>query len=179
MEGFTPCGSIVLLMMFSRWSQLSFVVYRCNIFFAAICCFSRWLFLITALFLNKSSQGPSFLPTGKGSQVAKKNLSNIVAAKTIKVQSVLLMLGAIFSVRWTIFISFCSFLLLSPSAVGLQAGIIVSYGFKIHGGCTECFSAMIRVLTQSILNVFSISGYKNWLLDLEEGKKIKPPKLSV
>ncbi|XP_038579550.1 nephrocystin-4 isoform X3 [Micropterus salmoides] len=30
-------------------------------------------------------QGPSFLPTGKGSQVAKKNLSNIVAAKTIKV----------------------------------------------------------------------------------------------
>ncbi|KAM7410975.1 hypothetical protein PAMA_021103 [Pampus argenteus] len=30
-------------------------------------------------------QGPSFLPTGKGSQLAKKNLSNIVAAKTIKV----------------------------------------------------------------------------------------------
>ncbi|TKS77236.1 Nephrocystin-4 [Collichthys lucidus] len=30
-------------------------------------------------------QGPSFLPTGKGSQMAKKNLSNIVAAKTIKV----------------------------------------------------------------------------------------------
>ncbi|KAI3357106.1 hypothetical protein L3Q82_015577 [Scortum barcoo] len=30
-------------------------------------------------------QGPSFLPTGKGSQVAKKNLSNIVVAKTIKV----------------------------------------------------------------------------------------------
>ncbi|XP_040008385.1 nephrocystin-4 isoform X2 [Xiphias gladius] len=30
-------------------------------------------------------QGPSFLPAGKGSQVAKKNLSNIVAAKTIKV----------------------------------------------------------------------------------------------
>ncbi|XP_030279502.1 nephrocystin-4 [Sparus aurata] len=32
-----------------------------------------------------SPQGPSFLPTGKGSQVAKKNLSNIVAAKTVKV----------------------------------------------------------------------------------------------
>ncbi|XP_029292047.1 nephrocystin-4 isoform X2 [Cottoperca gobio] len=32
-----------------------------------------------------SLQGPSFLPTGKGSQVAKKTLSNIVAAKTIKV----------------------------------------------------------------------------------------------
>ncbi|XP_034731405.1 nephrocystin-4 isoform X2 [Etheostoma cragini] len=30
-------------------------------------------------------QGPSFLPTGKGSQVAKKNLSSMVAAKTIKV----------------------------------------------------------------------------------------------
>ncbi|XP_047466710.1 nephrocystin-4-like isoform X2 [Mugil cephalus] len=30
-------------------------------------------------------QGPSFLPTGKGSQVAKKNLSNIISAKTIKV----------------------------------------------------------------------------------------------
>ncbi|XP_062419560.1 nephrocystin-4 isoform X3 [Pungitius pungitius] len=30
-------------------------------------------------------QGPSFQPTHKGSQVAKKNLSNIVAAKTIKV----------------------------------------------------------------------------------------------
>ncbi|XP_059189932.1 nephrocystin-4 [Centropristis striata] len=30
-------------------------------------------------------QGPSFPPTGKGSLVAKKNLSNIVAAKTIKV----------------------------------------------------------------------------------------------
>ncbi|XP_053173093.1 nephrocystin-4 [Scomber japonicus] len=30
-------------------------------------------------------QGPSFLPSGKGSQMAKKNLSNIVAAKTIKV----------------------------------------------------------------------------------------------
>ncbi|XP_074538441.1 nephrocystin-4 [Halichoeres trimaculatus] len=30
-------------------------------------------------------QGPSFLPTGKGFRVAKKNLSNIVAAKTIKV----------------------------------------------------------------------------------------------
>ncbi|XP_008278421.1 nephrocystin-4 [Stegastes partitus] len=30
-------------------------------------------------------QGPSFLPTGKGSQVAKKNLSNIIAAKTVKV----------------------------------------------------------------------------------------------
>ncbi|XP_068613977.1 nephrocystin-4-like [Brachionichthys hirsutus] len=30
-------------------------------------------------------QGPSFLPRGKGSQMAKKNLSNIVAAKTIKV----------------------------------------------------------------------------------------------
>ncbi|XP_068454179.1 nephrocystin-4 isoform X2 [Clinocottus analis] len=30
-------------------------------------------------------QGPSFQPTGKGSQAAKKNLSNIVAAKTIKV----------------------------------------------------------------------------------------------
>ncbi|XP_070825596.1 nephrocystin-4 [Chaetodon trifascialis] len=30
-------------------------------------------------------QGPSFLPTGKGSQVAKKNLPNIVSAKTIKV----------------------------------------------------------------------------------------------
>ncbi|XP_040922087.1 nephrocystin-4 [Toxotes jaculatrix] len=30
-------------------------------------------------------QGPSFLPPGKGSQVAKRNLSNIVAAKTIKV----------------------------------------------------------------------------------------------
>ncbi|XP_037629345.1 nephrocystin-4 [Sebastes umbrosus] len=30
-------------------------------------------------------QGPSFPPTGKGSQVAKKNLSNIVAAKIIKV----------------------------------------------------------------------------------------------
>ncbi|XP_034393540.1 nephrocystin-4 isoform X3 [Cyclopterus lumpus] len=30
-------------------------------------------------------QGPSFQPPGKGSQVAKKNLSNIVAAKTIKV----------------------------------------------------------------------------------------------
>ncbi|KAK1899075.1 Nephrocystin-4, partial [Dissostichus eleginoides] len=30
-------------------------------------------------------QGPSFLPTGKGSQLAKKNLSNIVAAKAIKV----------------------------------------------------------------------------------------------
>ncbi|KAF3696625.1 Nephrocystin-4 [Channa argus] len=30
-------------------------------------------------------QGPSFLPTGKSSQVAKKNLSNLVAAKIIKV----------------------------------------------------------------------------------------------
>ncbi|XP_034065146.1 nephrocystin-4 isoform X2 [Gymnodraco acuticeps] len=30
-------------------------------------------------------QGPRFLPTGKGYQLAKKNLSNIVAAKTIKV----------------------------------------------------------------------------------------------
>eukprot|EP00064_Thunnus_orientalis_P011112 superscaffoldBa00001572_g11142 len=30
-------------------------------------------------------QGPSFLPTGKSSEMAKKNLSNIVAAKTIKV----------------------------------------------------------------------------------------------
>ncbi|XP_028265660.1 nephrocystin-4 [Parambassis ranga] len=30
-------------------------------------------------------QGPSFLPAGQGSQVAKKNLSNIIAAKTIKV----------------------------------------------------------------------------------------------
>ncbi|XP_054464915.1 nephrocystin-4 [Anoplopoma fimbria] len=30
-------------------------------------------------------QGPSFPPSGKGSQVAKRNLSNIVAAKTIKV----------------------------------------------------------------------------------------------
>ncbi|GAA6223460.1 nephrocystin-4 isoform X1 [Lates japonicus] len=30
-------------------------------------------------------QGPSLLPAGKGSQVAKKKLSNIVAAKTIKV----------------------------------------------------------------------------------------------
>ncbi|KAK5863241.1 hypothetical protein PBY51_000287 [Eleginops maclovinus] len=30
-------------------------------------------------------QGPSFLPTVKGSQLAKKNLSNIVTAKTIKV----------------------------------------------------------------------------------------------
>uniref|UniRef100_UPI0037E876E4 nephrocystin-4 n=1 Tax=Semicossyphus pulcher TaxID=241346 RepID=UPI0037E876E4 len=30
-------------------------------------------------------QGPSFLPTGIGSRVAKKNLSNIVAAKSIKV----------------------------------------------------------------------------------------------
>ncbi|KAK9515632.1 hypothetical protein VZT92_026260 [Zoarces viviparus] len=30
-------------------------------------------------------QGPSFPPTGKGSQMAKKNLSNIVAAKTMKV----------------------------------------------------------------------------------------------
>ncbi|KAG7226929.1 hypothetical protein INR49_022224 [Caranx melampygus] len=29
-------------------------------------------------------QGPSFLPAGRSSQVAKKNLSNIVAAKTIK-----------------------------------------------------------------------------------------------
>lgn len=38
-----------------------------------------------------ASQGPSFPPTGKGSQVAKKNLSNMVAAKTIKVQIVLLM----------------------------------------------------------------------------------------
>ncbi|XP_068161997.1 LOW QUALITY PROTEIN: nephrocystin-4 [Antennarius striatus] len=30
-------------------------------------------------------QGPSFLPQGKGSQVSKKSLSNILAAKTIKV----------------------------------------------------------------------------------------------
>lgn len=30
-------------------------------------------------------QGPSFQPPGKGSQVAKKNLSNVIAAKTIKV----------------------------------------------------------------------------------------------
>uniref|UniRef100_A0A665TCW4 Nephrocystin 4 n=2 Tax=Echeneis naucrates TaxID=173247 RepID=A0A665TCW4_ECHNA len=30
-------------------------------------------------------QGPSFLPAGKSSQVAKKNLSNVVSAKTIKV----------------------------------------------------------------------------------------------
>ncbi|CAJ1055521.1 nephrocystin-4 [Xyrichtys novacula] len=30
-------------------------------------------------------QGPSFLPMGKGFQVAKRNLSNIIAAKTIKV----------------------------------------------------------------------------------------------
>ncbi|XP_065817624.1 nephrocystin-4-like isoform X2 [Labrus bergylta] len=30
-------------------------------------------------------QGPSFLPTGKGSRMARKNLSNIVAAKIIKV----------------------------------------------------------------------------------------------
>uniref|UniRef100_A0A7N6BPE9 Nephrocystin 4 n=1 Tax=Anabas testudineus TaxID=64144 RepID=A0A7N6BPE9_ANATE len=30
-------------------------------------------------------QGPSFLPAGKGSQVAKKNLSNMIAAKTVKV----------------------------------------------------------------------------------------------
>ncbi|XP_023120298.2 nephrocystin-4 isoform X2 [Amphiprion ocellaris] len=30
-------------------------------------------------------QGPSFLPTGKGSQVAKKNLSSSITAKTIKV----------------------------------------------------------------------------------------------
>lgn len=65
--------------------------------------------MITILFLIKSSQGPSFLPTGKGSQMAKKNLSNIVAAKTIKVQSVLLMLHAIFSVYSTIFISFFCF----------------------------------------------------------------------
>ncbi|XP_028309710.1 nephrocystin-4 isoform X2 [Gouania willdenowi] len=30
-------------------------------------------------------QGPSFLPTGKGPQMAKKNLSNIITAKSIKV----------------------------------------------------------------------------------------------
>ncbi|XP_075882230.1 nephrocystin-4 [Nelusetta ayraudi] len=30
-------------------------------------------------------QGPSFLPAGRGSQLARKNLSNIVAAKTVKV----------------------------------------------------------------------------------------------
>lgn len=63
--------------------------------------------LIALLYLIKSSQGPSFLPTGKGSQVAKKNLSNIVAAKTVKVHSVLLMLCVV-SVCWTIVISFCS-----------------------------------------------------------------------
>lgn len=44
------------------------------------------------LFVIRPLQGPSFLPTSKNSQVGKKNLSNIVAAKTIKVGSVLFML---------------------------------------------------------------------------------------
>jgi len=69
------------------------------------------------------SQGPSFLPTGKGSQLAKKNLSNIVAAKTIKVKSGLLILCEIFSVYWTLLISLCSRLPLNPSVVCFQAGI--------------------------------------------------------
>lgn len=62
------------------------------LFSAVIYSFGRWTFLIT-VFVIKSLQGPSFLPAGKASQVAKKNLSNIIAAKTVKVQSVLLMLA--------------------------------------------------------------------------------------
>lgn len=44
--------------------------------------------LITVCVFIKSLQGPSFLPTGKGSQMAKKTLSNIINAKIIKVHSV-------------------------------------------------------------------------------------------
>lgn len=63
---------------------------RRNIFFAVFV--AAWVadqFLITLVI--KPSQGPSFLPAGKGSQLAKKNLSNIVAAKTVKVHSAPLM----------------------------------------------------------------------------------------
>lgn len=68
------------------------------LFSAVIYCFGRLTFLsifltFTTVFVIKSLQGPSFLPAGKASQVAKKNLSNIIAAKTVKVQSVLLMLA--------------------------------------------------------------------------------------
>ncbi|CAG01756.1 unnamed protein product, partial [Tetraodon nigroviridis] len=49
-------------------------------------------FQVLPLFGNKTllstlykMYGPSFLPPGKGSQVAKKNLSNVIAAKTIKI----------------------------------------------------------------------------------------------
>lgn len=44
--------------------------------------------LITVCVFIESLQGPSFLPTGKGSQMAKKTLSNIINAKIIKVHSV-------------------------------------------------------------------------------------------
>lgn len=70
------------------------------------------------VFLSYSSQGPGYLPTGKGSQMAKKNLSNIVAAKTIKVQCVL---HAISSVNGTILISISNLLLLNP-LIGLSPG---------------------------------------------------------
>lgn len=132
--GFTPFGSILLHMMIYSFLPDVHMWYFLWWFF-----FDRWSILITVLFLIKSSQGPSFPPTGRGSQVAKKNLSNIVAAKIIKVQSGLLMLCAIFYVYWTIFISFCSRLLLNPPVVCLQAGIIVSYGFEIQCGRTVCF----------------------------------------
>lgn len=132
------------------FSSTVFLPLMCgwNIFFAVILVgFDRWSILIKKICLIKSSQGPSFLPSGKGSQMAKKNLSNIVAAKTIKVQSVLLVLHAIFSVLSTVFISSWSVVLPNPWFVCLQAGIIVSYGFEVQRGCTVCFSAMIRALT--------------------------------
>lgn len=69
---------------------------------AVICYFGRWSFLIT-LSLIESLQGPSFFPPGNGSQVAKKTLSNIIAAKTIKVPSVLHMLLMI----WCLFLRCC------------------------------------------------------------------------
>lgn len=134
--GFTPLDSILLLVIihsFLAWC--AHVIFSLRLF-AVFFWYSSWSILITILFLIDSSQGPTFPPTGKGSQVARKILSSIVAAKTIKVQSVLLMLCAISSVYSTIFISSFGHLHLNPSVVCLQAGIIVSYGLKMQCGCT-------------------------------------------
>lgn len=135
-----------LVLFYSVCDYIQFPAWCTDVIFPleSFVVFDRCSVWINIRFLIKSSQGPSLLPAGKGSQVAKKNLSNIVAAKTIKVQSVLLMLCAIFSVYGTIFISILSLQPLNPWFVCLQAGIIASYGFEVRCGCTVCFSAMIR-----------------------------------
>lgn len=105
-------------------------------------------------FLIKSSQGPSLMATGRGSQMAKKNPSNIIAAKTIKVQNVLLML--------------CRF-------------VCLQNGFKVHYAADLCFAFLSALMRAFELRstAFPIFGYLKLSLDSGEQRWMKAPELGV